>query len=700
MRLIHGIVLGLAAAVTATSLSCVEPREGPARPTNDDEACLGCHGSASNATSRVAPPGDLHGKTAVSARGVGAHQLHLGAGPSHGPLTCETCHVVPSSVDAAGHSDTARPAEVILSNVGAKSPAAARYDYATWRCETYCHGVQPSQRWNAPRTTEEACGSCHGLPPAWPHPQSEECTICHTTSAVRGGAFTAPELHVNGTVEHEKPACDACHGAGEQGAPPPSLVDGMNASDPAVGAHTTHLAGRGRSRAVPCTECHVVPTEPVDTLHPNGGRAEVRFTGAAARATSDTPGYDSDTRTCSTWCHTAGGTTSAPTWTGAELACDGCHGSPPPAPHPPSTQCFACHTNALPDGGFVDASQHVDGVVQVTPATTCTSCHGSGTNPAPPKDLAGNVDSSLPGVGAHLAHLEGRALARPVPCEECHVVPVTNLTANHPNGGQATVAFTGVAAHDTRTTASPSYDEGARSCTTWCHGVGTSTTSPAWTSGPLGCDGCHGTPPPAPHTVIDQCFACHPNALPEGGFVDETLHVDGLVQVEMTNDCTACHGSGDEPAPPRDLAGNLSTSSPGVGAHRAHVQANGRTRTTACTDCHLVPAQTVAAGHVNGAVELAFSAFASSYGVTATYDGASCRNYCHSVGRIYDPQGGKVSPPWITSLDPVARCAMCHDLPPAAPHPDNGGCPGCHSNIDGYLEFADPSTHVNGLVDF
>lgn len=143
--------------------------------TND---CSGCHGS----TSSSAPPMDLAGNIFTTAIGVGAHQAHLQA-PSglRGPVTCETCHAVPSTLTAIGHLDAA-PADVIA-NVG--------WDRNTQTCSTWCHGVaRPT--WTS--HGEVVCGSCHGTPPSDTNHDDQmtilSCAGCH-----------AWNKHMNGVVD-------------------------------------------------------------------------------------------------------------------------------------------------------------------------------------------------------------------------------------------------------------------------------------------------------------------------------------------------------------------------------------------------------------------------------------------------------------------------------------------------------------------
>ncbi len=100
--------------VKVACTSCHSAANGP-------ESCSTCHGSQKNA----APPKDLHGHTARSALGVGAHQPHIDRG-----LQCKSCHAVPASSSDAGHIDGNAPAEVL---------SALAWNRETGSCATPCH---------------------------------------------------------------------------------------------------------------------------------------------------------------------------------------------------------------------------------------------------------------------------------------------------------------------------------------------------------------------------------------------------------------------------------------------------------------------------------------------------------------------------------------------------------------------------------
>lgn len=157
--------------------------------------CDGCHGTADS----PAPPVDLAGNVFTTALGVGAHRAHLDV-PSglRGPIPCATCHVVPATVSAPGHIDSALPAEV--------TPSLG-WDRASGTCTTaWCHGgARPV--W----TTSQgpACGSCHGVPPSdashAPGMPVTACVSCHPRTVDAAGAllFTpgVPSEHIDGDVD-------------------------------------------------------------------------------------------------------------------------------------------------------------------------------------------------------------------------------------------------------------------------------------------------------------------------------------------------------------------------------------------------------------------------------------------------------------------------------------------------------------------
>jgi predicted CxxxxCH...CXXCH cytochrome family protein len=186
--------------------------------------------------------------------------------------------------------------------------------------------------------------------------------------------FVAPNLHVDGIVEVVPHlGCSSCHGSSTSPAPPTDLAGNTSVSSIGVGAHQTHVTGGQVSRPVPCSDCHITPTNINDPGHiDDWTTAEVTFAGVAITG-GHVPSWNRQTASCSdSWCHgpvTAGNV--SPIWTDPNVAltCTNCHGLPPPDPHPQVAQnplvaqCWVCHTNITQGFGFVNRNLHVNGVV-------------------------------------------------------------------------------------------------------------------------------------------------------------------------------------------------------------------------------------------------------------------------------------------------------------------------------------------------
>jgi predicted CxxxxCH...CXXCH cytochrome family protein len=492
---------------------------------------------------RAAPPRDLRGAASSGYPGVGAHAIHLYASETHGAVACNECHVVPASTAAAGHADDARPAELAFGAVASTGRRKPVYDAVGRTCaNSWCHRDQADAVWTEPRTSAAACGSCHGLPPSLPHPQSERCEVCHGDVIDAERHFVDAALHVDGKVQASPGDCSSCHGSADDPAPPSDTRGHQSISAIGVGAHRAHLSGGVSSRALECAECHRVPKVADDAGHIEGLPARVVLTGIAATAGRN-PSWDRVTTSCSdSWCHgpSAGKSVDSPRWTSTgDLGCASCHGAPPAAPHPQLDNCSACHGAVVgPDNTtIIDRLRHVNGVVDVDFQAGCTSCHGA-ESPAPPRDVAGHSDSSFAGVGAHQAHLGAGVRARAVACTDCHVVPDQPFAVGHLDSAlPAELSFSGVA---TAFDAAPTYQNGACASTA-CHGgkfpgthrSGGSNITPVWTKvdgTQATCGSCHGLPPPPPHPYQSNCSQCHENMAPDNlSFVRPDLHVDGSV---------------------------------------------------------------------------------------------------------------------------------------------------------------------------
>ncbi len=539
-------VLLTCALIGALAASCAEPIE-PAPGAGSDSECTTCHGDP--LAPDPAPPPAIWRDGRVE----DAHRAHLAANDWHDGIPCETCHVVPSAVNAPGHIDSDLPAEVILSGISTADDTTARYSSVTSSCSSYCHGNTDENgvavAWYDTEV-ELGCASCHGYPPPAPHPEQTNCASCHGDVVHADGTFAQRSLHLNGQVDVAVPDdCRACHGGADGPAPPTDTLGNSDTTLAGVGAHQAHVAGGDWHAAIPCETCHVVPEVVSAAGHVDSGLpAEVVFAGAARFHDAD-PSYDFEATTCSNgYCHGAtlsGGAHPVPDWTlvdGTQASCGSCHGAPPPAPHPQTDQCAACHGEVIGEDGFVAGSRHIDGVLDVG-EPSCNSCHGSpgdpalAVNQAPPRDLSGATERSARGVGAHQAHVAVVAAEDAwhveIGCADCHVVPETTLAAGHIDDLQpAELVWSERATLDGAT---PSFDTETLSCSgTYCHGstlAGGSDTSPSWVDEvELDCGSCHGAPPPAPHPDDAVCANCHASVVNDDlSIICAGLHINGRV---------------------------------------------------------------------------------------------------------------------------------------------------------------------------
>jgi predicted CxxxxCH...CXXCH cytochrome family protein len=171
------------------------------------------------------------------------------------------------------------------------------------------------------------------------------------------------------------------------------------------------------------------------------------------------------------------------------------------------------------------------------------------------------------------------------------------------------------------------------------------------------------------------------------------------------NDCVGCHGGTDNNsgAPPRDTAGNTSTTAVGVGAHTRHGSAG-----IGCEQCHPVPARVhdpATPVHLDGKVDVVFAAGSLAHTGTAnplwTAAGATCSSvYCH--GATLPDGGAAPAPVWNGGALAGAPCGSCHSFPNHGAAPDS--CEACHassviSTAGVGTTLRAGGTHLNGVID-
>jgi predicted CxxxxCH...CXXCH cytochrome family protein len=177
--------------------------------------CTSCHGNPNIKTFPLdaAPPVDTLGNSVTTAPGVGAHQAHLvNTDLSASPVPCTECHVVPGDF-----THSTEPLNLTWGPLATANGAVPTWNSTTYRCSNYCHGQtlhaggsNTTPTWTIVNGTQDACGTCHGIPPpaSTGHTQSTACGDCHcgyTTNAYVGmpenGATINLGDHINGQID-------------------------------------------------------------------------------------------------------------------------------------------------------------------------------------------------------------------------------------------------------------------------------------------------------------------------------------------------------------------------------------------------------------------------------------------------------------------------------------------------------------------
>jgi len=392
--------------------------------------CSACHGDATS----PAPPNDTTGGSSTALRTVGAHRSHLGPSTWHAEVVCADCHTVPTRYDDPGHIDPS-PAELTYGGT-----AVARGAVPTWNgttCSNYCHGQtidggsNRTPNWTTVDGTQAACGTCHSLPPAGPHPANPNCSVCHGAVIAPDGGWVDPSLHINGQVEAQM-ACGSCH-----------------AVPPATGTHLLHVGTQGSriygslstaasvtsptGYAFGCGNCH--PTDPA--RHLSGGLADIELYNPNAppgslKARSPLAVY---TRGTTLFTDNAG-----IQYTQGTCASVYCHSGPAysttsPVQRPGVDFSFAGYPVTYPSFA-VDVSRSYQTVTWGGTVTGCGGCHGFPirTTAAQASAGVGQSHSLIDTGGSENGHAWNHG-GTPLPCRTCHFDTVTGLNTTSRTGG-------------------------------------------------------------------------------------------------------------------------------------------------------------------------------------------------------------------------------------------------------------------------
>ena len=176
--------------------------------------------------------------------------------------------------------------------------------------------------------------------------------------------------------------------------------------------------------------------------------------------------------------------------------------------------------------------------------------------------------------------------------------------------------------------------------------------------------------------------------------------------------CSVCHGSTNNPAPPKDTVGNIATTFAGVGAHQSHIATSDWHHIVECSECHTVPTTPFDPGvptHMNGKDDVIWGSIAQQGAFDPT--GLTCGNtYCHGGTLKPDATGSTTNrqPKWTTVDGSQAACGTsCHTLPPGGGHPAETACEACHTSVISSFVPGNPPTvvwananlHIDGKLD-
>jgi len=658
--------------------------------TSSIDPCTKCHGTPTvgamgSSGAAMAPPKDTAGNVATANKGVGTHQSHLlGTHNYSSPVTCSTCHIVPTNANSAGHIDSALPAEITFSGLALVNPRTVAgtptYNTGTYQCSNvYCHDYQRFKNGYADDSTAPAanrtptwnatllvgnnvsdCNQCHGYPPAGSHPQQTDCSTCHShVSTVNNISFNDDTKHVNGTVEGGQ--CFSCHEAGA------NVISGAHAKHYDTAGGNTSGRNFGDSSTstyykFECGTCH----DPVLGSHPTGNVGD----------------YLADVKMNITWAtgYQTTGTYSAGTFSvtdakGLKISQNG------------KCNNVYCHSSGIaPGAGSPTYVSNVDWSV----STTCSSCH-----------------ASTPATNNHVKHAS-TTTGYGFGCVECHQATVSSNTVIGDESKHAN--FINDVAWKTNgwnTNGSLYEASGVETCTNiYCHSTGVATVAPystplttaTWSNATMGCAGCHGnstaTLVTGKHTkhmtsYTFTCNNCHFATTTNNTTIsDKTMHVNKNKDLSFnvftitsgtynngTQQCsnTYCHSNGTTTVAPTHAAfawtvttsctschaGDASQASKmSSGTHTAHTNNAAVLGTNyTCDACHTTTVNgntTINPGtgytnHVNGTKTVAINV---AYG--GTWASPTCStSECH----------GTKSPNWGSSTASIDPCTKCHGTP-------------------------------------
>ncbi len=594
-------------------------------------ACNKCH-SANNAL-----PG-AHGIHYASATLATSYTNYSGNVSSSGAyrFTCGSCHsAAKGSLHANGPANASGAAQVFYA-----------FTSATMKGNAYVYGALQ--------------GSDNGF--NWSNGGSScNTTYCHSNGQ-GGNGLTA----VAWSTTTSSGTCVQCHDTKQT-----TVASGLSAR------HDKHLnpsqnAIMGLGNGFNCVDCHAKTVSNNTTIADKTKHVN-KFVDFSSARGGGSAKYNAGTKQCSNiYCHSNGNPGALvyvnPTWAGAALSCNGCHG----------TSGFGMPDYANGGAGTSTANNHQTHVSRlgITSTTGCAYCHAKTVDPATAnkfKDYTGasyhlnKTPNVIAGLGKSFTWAQGASTCSNISCHNAGTNNVAlqwgatlNCAGCHPtlsgahNRHMGQIALSGITGFDNFT---------ANRST----GAGSGATTPYG----FGCANCHPVAESGSHMngTVDVVLTPIVGA---GTLKSKNLSTS-VYNADKTCDQVYCHGDGKNALV--------------IGANgKTPAWTGSFTNADRCANCH--GNQPTTAAHAAHAVGIHYdNTFSGTSGKLAKSGGQTV-NAAHGAGNR------------ATTIN----CNICHNTTVSVSYNDkNSICVACHNGttapLKGNAEIANLAAHVNGSID-
>ncbi len=612
---------------------------------------------------------------------------------AHASLDCSACHTGgqfqgTSSNCVSCHikdfNSASNPNHVQL---GFPQTCSQCHNTSTWQGATFDHAATGFVLTGAHASL--SCSSCHTG--AALGPGNATCVSCHLSDFTR----TTNPNHVAGGFSQQ---CNVCH---TTTAWQPATFDHSKTVFPLTGAHVAvacascHVGGRYTGTPTACVSCHLSAYQ--GTSNPN----------------HQSVGFPTDCSLCHTTANWLGAnfnhasTGFILTGAHASLSCSSCHTGGTLS----NATCVTCHLN---DFNRTTNPNHVTGGFP----QQCSTCH---TTTAWQPATFDHSKTVFPLTGAHTTvacascHVGGRFAGTPTTCVSCHLSDYQSTNnPNHVSAGfptdctlcHTTAAWLG-AKFDHSTTGFPLTGTHATITCAQCHVNG------KYAGTPKDCASCHlatyqqtSNPNHASVGFPTDCSLCHNTTNWLGAQFNHATTGFALTGAHTTLSCSACHTAGTTLT-----AANTACVSCHLKNYNATTNPNHVTGgfPQQCDICHSTSAWQPAT----------FDHSKTVFPLTGAHTTVACAN-CHIGGRYagtptdcyscHKTEYGSTTNPNHVAAGFPTTCQTCHTTTSWAgatfnhtwfpiPHNTARLCSDCHTNPSNYTIFVCTNCHTQAQTD-